>query len=67
MWFGDCELHPTMKKWPKLGLTPPAFFEYATTLELSLCLDFPKLLLCANYDIPKIERRHQIYDSHWLC
>ena len=66
MFFGYCELHPTMKAWPKLGTTPPGFFKYATSVELSLGPDFPALLLCANLEIPGIERRHNVYDFHWL-
>lgn len=66
MWFGYCELHPAMKEWPKLGITPPGFFKYARALELSLSPDFPLLLLCANCDLPGIERRHEVYDFHWL-
>ncbi|RYP58133.1 hypothetical protein DL769_009090 [Monosporascus sp. CRB-8-3] len=66
MFFGYCELHPVVKTWPKLGITPPAFFKYARSLELSLSPDFPKLLMCANFDLPGIERRHDVYDFHWL-
>lgn len=46
--------------------TPPAFFKYTRSLELSLSPDFPKHLLCANIDLPGIERRHEVYDFHWL-
>jgi hypothetical protein len=66
MFFGYCELHPAMKKWPKLGITPPAFYKYSRSLELSLSPDFPVLLLCANLDLPGIKRRHDVYDFHWL-
>ena len=51
---------------PKLGITPPAFFKYARSLELSLSADFPKLLMCANLDLPGFETRHDVYDFHWL-
>lgn len=66
MFFGHCQLHPLMKKWPKLGITPPGFYKYARTLELSLSPDFPALVLCANHDLPGIEHRHDAYDFHWL-
>ena len=66
MFFGHCQLHHCMKKWPKLGITPPGFYKYARTLELSLSPDFPALVLCANHDLPGIEHRHHAYDFHWL-
>lgn len=66
MWFGHCQLHPLMKAWPKLGSTPPGFYKYARSVELSLSPEFPALLLCANLSISRLERRHAIYDFHWL-
>ncbi|RYP81623.1 hypothetical protein DL770_005831 [Monosporascus sp. CRB-9-2] len=39
---------------------------YARSLKLSLSPDFPKLLMCANFDLPGIERRHDVYYCHWL-
>ena len=66
MWLGYCQLHPFMKTWPKLGVTPPGFYKYARSLEISLSPDFPAIVLCANYDIPGLERRHDVYDFHWL-
>ncbi|KAF4810790.1 hypothetical protein CGCSCA5_v010373 [Colletotrichum siamense] len=65
MFFGACAIHPAMKT-VKTGVTPPAFFKYARSLELSLSPDFPALLMCANYDLPGIPRRHDVYDFHWL-
>ena len=47
-------------------ITPPGFYKYARTLELSLSADFTGALLCANYDLPGLERRHEVYDFHWL-
>lgn len=55
-----------MERWPKLGITPPGFFKYARTLEISVSPDFPALVLCANHDLPDIEHRHDAYDFHWL-
>lgn len=66
MFFGYCELHPETKAIPKLSITPPAFFKYTRSLEFSLSPDFPKLLLCANFDLPGIEHRHEVYDFHWM-
>ncbi|KAK1579561.1 uncharacterized protein LY79DRAFT_564100 [Colletotrichum navitas] len=65
MFFGHCALHSAMKT-VETGGTPPAFFKYARRLELSLSPDFPALLMCANYDLPGIPRRHDVYDFHWL-
>ncbi|KAF4938575.1 hypothetical protein CGCF245_v004408 [Colletotrichum fructicola] len=65
MFFGACAIHPAMKT-TKTGVTPPAFFKHARSLELSLSPDFPALLMCANYDLPGIPRRHDVYDFHWL-
>ncbi|KAI8295016.1 hypothetical protein K4K59_004837 [Colletotrichum sp. SAR11_240] len=65
MFFGACAIHPAMKT-AKTGVTPPAFFQHARSLELSLSPDFPALLMCANYDLPGIPRRHDVYDFHWL-
>lgn len=65
MFFGYCELPPALKKWPEKA-TPPAFFEYTRSLELSLSPDFPKHLACANMDLPGIDCRHEVYDFHWL-
>ncbi|KAH6711903.1 hypothetical protein BKA61DRAFT_677098 [Leptodontidium sp. MPI-SDFR-AT-0119] len=65
MFFGYCANNPALKKLPEMP-TPPAFFKYTRSLELSLSPDFPKHLLCANIDLPGIERRHEVYDFHWL-
>ncbi|KAF4922367.1 hypothetical protein CGCVW01_v005341 [Colletotrichum viniferum] len=65
MFFGACAIHPAMKT-AKTGVTPPAFFKYARSFELSLSPDFPALPICANYDLPGIPRRHDVYDFHWL-
>ncbi|KAK2763393.1 hypothetical protein CKAH01_04987 [Colletotrichum kahawae] len=66
MFFGYCELHPVVKTFPKIGITPPAFFKYARNVELSFGPDFPMQLLCANFDLPGIPLRHDVYDFHWL-
>ncbi|EQB55160.1 hypothetical protein CGLO_04937 [Colletotrichum gloeosporioides Cg-14] len=66
MFFGYCELHPIVKTFPKIGTTPPALFKYARNVELSFGPDFPLQLLCANFDLPGIPRRHDVYDFHWL-
>ena len=67
MFFGYCKYPPAWRAAiPKVGITPPAFFKYAKSLELSLSPDFPKLLVCANRDLPGIELRHDVYDFHWL-
>ncbi|KAF4809411.1 hypothetical protein CGCSCA5_v011402 [Colletotrichum siamense] len=66
MFFGYCELHPIVKTFPKIGITPPAFFKYARNVELSLSPCFNLELLCANFDLPGIPRRHDVYDFHWL-
>ncbi|KFY20156.1 hypothetical protein V491_03944 [Pseudogymnoascus sp. VKM F-3775] len=55
-----------MQKWPKIGTTPPGVYKYTRTLELSLSPDFPRSIICANYDLPGIEERHEVYDFHWL-
>ncbi|KAF5522649.1 hypothetical protein CGCA056_v006333 [Colletotrichum aenigma] len=65
MFFGACAIHPAMKT-AKPGVTPPAFFKHARSLEQSLSPDFPALLMCANYDLPGIPRRHDVYDFDWL-
>ncbi|KAH9208164.1 hypothetical protein DL95DRAFT_467953 [Leptodontidium sp. 2 PMI_412] len=65
IFFGYCANNPALKKLPEMP-TPPAFFKYTRSLELSLSPDFPKHLLCANIDLPGIERRHEVYDFHWL-
>ncbi|KAK2024425.1 hypothetical protein LX32DRAFT_569896 [Colletotrichum zoysiae] len=65
MFFGHCALHPAIRTL-KTGETPPAFFKHARRFELSLSPDFPALLMCANYDLPGIPRRHNVYDFHWL-
>ena len=46
--------------------TPPAFFRHSRSLELSLSADFPMNLICAAYDMPDLQRRHDTYDFHWL-
>ncbi|KAK1851949.1 hypothetical protein CCHR01_05382 [Colletotrichum chrysophilum] len=66
MFFGYCELHPIVKTFPKIGITSLAFFKYARNVELSFGPDFPLQLLCANFDLPGIPRRHDVYDFHWL-
>ncbi|EGY22673.1 uncharacterized protein VDAG_04111 [Verticillium dahliae VdLs.17] len=66
MWFGYCALPPFMQAWPKRGLTPPAFYKYARTFELSLFPTFPLDLLCATKDLPGLAMRHAVYDFHWL-
>ncbi|KAG7132983.1 hypothetical protein HYQ45_008780 [Verticillium longisporum] len=66
MWFGYCALSPFMQAWPKRGLTPPAFYKYARTFELSLFPTFPLDLLCATKDLPGLPMRHAVYDFHWL-
>ncbi|KAL9615935.1 MAG: hypothetical protein Q9160_009135 [Pyrenula sp. 1 TL-2023] len=68
MFFGYCTLHPFMKTWSKPVVTvrPPAFYQHARHLEISLSPDFPMLLWCANFDVPELERRHEAWDFHWL-
>ncbi|KFZ06289.1 hypothetical protein V501_07569 [Pseudogymnoascus sp. VKM F-4519 (FW-2642)] len=64
--LGYCALHPAMKKRSKQGITPPAFFKHARSLELAFMPDFPSSLLCAAYDLPDLPHRHSVYDFHWL-
>ncbi|KAF4857322.1 hypothetical protein CGCSCA4_v000431 [Colletotrichum siamense] len=64
--FGYCKPHPLEKTLPEVGITPPAFFKYAQNVEISLGPDFPLQLLCANFDLPEIPHRHDVYDFHWL-
>ncbi|OBT92177.2 hypothetical protein VE01_10051 [Pseudogymnoascus verrucosus] len=64
--LGYCALHPAIKKRSKQGITPPAFFKHARSLELALMPDFPSALLCAAYDLPDLPHRHSVYDFHWL-
>ncbi|SPO06269.1 uncharacterized protein DNG_08958 [Cephalotrichum gorgonifer] len=66
MFFGYCKLPPPMDSWHKVGITPPGFFKFARTLELSITPEFPALVVCANHDLPGLEGRHSIYDFHWL-
>ncbi|OBT80394.1 hypothetical protein VF21_00891 [Pseudogymnoascus sp. 05NY08] len=64
--LGHCALHPAMKKWPTLPITPPALHAHARTLELALMPDFPSSLLCATHDLPSLSHGHEVYDFHWL-
>ncbi|KAL9110255.1 MAG: hypothetical protein Q9227_005162 [Pyrenula ochraceoflavens] len=68
MFLGYCTLHPFIKSWskPVITVTPPAFYQHARHLEISLSPDFPMLLWCANFDAPELGRRHEAWDFHWL-
>ncbi|KAM0332534.1 hypothetical protein ACHAQA_002817 [Verticillium albo-atrum] len=66
MFFGYCAMHPIMQAWPKHGITPPAFYKHARRFELSLFPTFPLDLQCAQMDLPGLEKRHEVYDFHWL-
>lgn len=62
MFFGQCWVHPINKT----GITPPGFYKYARTLELSLSPDFPQSVICADQFLSIVRPRHQLYDFHWL-
>ena len=64
--FGHCLLPPAAASLFNIPTTPPGFYKYARTLELSLSTDFPGSLICANFKIPGLEHRHEVYDFHWL-
>lgn len=67
LFFGQCQLPPgnANDRGQMFHITPPAFFQYARNLEISLTCEFPLHLWCAQSTIP-IEQRHSVYDFHWL-
>lgn len=67
LFIGHCKIPPPLRSWPKMPITPPAFFKHATSLELSLTPNFPLVLPCADTGIcEEGESLHDVYDFHWL-
>ena len=65
VFLGFCKAPPHIAEvWH--GVPPPALFKHTRHLELSLQPDFPVCIACADPELTEPERRHEVYDFHWL-